>query len=91
MYLSFCCFFLNISKLRLLKTTRKPIEVQKETKTFSWNSYDANDIFTLKMDEIYGNRAIFPSHRTVKIFTEDELYAEEMRKHCDYLKMLAKG
>lgn len=61
-----------------------------ETETFSWNSYDTDEIVKSNVDDIDGDRAIFPFHRVVKIYTTDELYADEMRKHCDHLEMLAK-
>lgn len=74
--------------LRLLGKSRNPSATG--TDTHSWNSFDASDIMKSNVDDVYGDRAIFPLHRAVKIYTKDELYAEEMRQHCDHLKLLAR-
>lgn len=84
----FIFFQKPIRKFRLLGKFRSPIETG--TVTHSWNSYDAADTMKSDVDDFYGDRAIFPLHRAVKIYTKDELYAEEMRQHCDHLKSLAK-
>lgn len=73
----------------MLEKQRKPIEVG--TGSLPWNSYNTDDvIIKSEMEDSHGDEAILPPHRVVKIYTEDEIYAREMRSHCDQLELLTK-
>lgn len=65
--------------------------IETGTGPHTWNSYDAADIMRSDAADVYNDRSIFPVHRAVKIYTKDELYAEEMRQHCNHLKSVAGG
>lgn len=80
--------FYSIHVIRLLGKPRKLIGIHREEHL--WNTYDPCDVIVSHSEDIYGERAIFPLHNALKLYTEkSNNLSEQMQKHCQELHLLA--
>lgn len=67
---------------RLLEKTRKSVE---QGAGIVWNEYPTADILEPHLRDTFGNRAIFPLHRTLKLQPMSIELKQQLRENCQQL------
>lgn len=70
---------------RLLAKPRRLMEVH--TDPHKWNQYECSDI--MHIENIYGDCAIFPTHKTLKLLPLNDAQNRKFRNHCKELHNLS--